>query len=450
MLETSRAQHTSSFIDGSRDDKSNDQMICLLDLVTARPNWLIMLPFVILLLAIAFGPAIAQHHWQSHYHKLCIALAGIVCLYHLFVVRQSARVVHAAVDYVTFMVVVGSFFVVAGGIHLRVKAPSGAMRNTLFLFFGALLGNLIGTIGASTLLIRPWIAMNKGRVAPMHIAFFIFLVSNIGGALLPVGPALFLGFLKGVPFDWTLQNCWRQWLLTITIVLAVFFVLDLANLLSRRRPIHESEIAQWRCDGAHNFLFLFALLAALIAVPAGWREPLMVLIAVGSYFATPQRIREADNFSFAPLKEVGWLFLGIFGTMIPVLEYMQHSAGKMGLTSEAAFYWGAGLVSALLDNAPTYLAFFAAALGLHGFDINEPPQVASFILKNGGVLVALSLGATFFGALTYVGNAPNLIVKTIAEHARVPTPSFVGYIWKFAIPILIPVFGLISILFFSR
>ena len=196
------------------------------------------------------------------------------------------------------MVIVGSFFVVAGGIHLRVKSPSGAMRNTLFLFVGALLGNLIGTIGASMLLIRPWIAMNRGRVAPMHIAFFIFLVSNIGGALLPVGPPLILGFLKGVPFGWTLQNCWPQWLLTVAIVLAVFFVLDLINLRARKRAIHESEITQWRCDGSQNFLFLFALLAALIAVRAGLREPLMVLIALGSYFATPQRIREANNFSF--------------------------------------------------------------------------------------------------------------------------------------------------------
>jgi Na+/H+ antiporter NhaD/arsenite permease-like protein len=346
--------------------------------------------------------------------------------------------------------VVGCFFVVAGGIHLRVKSPSGAMRNTLFLFVGAVLGNLIGTVGASILLIRPWIAMNRGRVAPMHIAFFIFLVGNIGGALLPVGPPLFLGFLKGVPFGWTLQNCWRQWLITIAIVLGVFFVLDLINLRSRKRALRESEIAQWRCDGAQNFLFLFALLAALIAVPAGWREPLMVLIALGSYFATPQRIREADNFSFAPLKEVGWLFLGIFGTMIPVLEFMEQSADKLGLTSETAFFWATGLLSALLDNAPTYLAFFAAALGLHHFEINDPLQVADFISKNGSQLTALSLGAAFFGALTYIGNAPNLLVKTIAEHAHFPTPSFVGYICKFAIPVLIPIFALISILFFSR
>jgi len=423
-------------------------MIWVLGLVAARPNWPIMLPFVILLVAIALAPLIAQHHWERHYHKLCVALTGIVCLYHLFVVKQSARVVHAGIDYVTFMVVVGSFFVVAGGIHLRVKSPSGAMRNTLFLFVGALLGNLIGTIGASILLIRPWIAMNKGRAAPMHIAFFIFLVSNIGGALLPVGPPLFLGFLKGVPFGWTLQNCWLQWLLTVAIVLAVFFVLDLVNLRARKRAIHESEITQWRCDGAQNFLFLFALLAALIAMRPGWREPLMVLIALGSYFATPQRIREADNFTFAPLKEVGWLFLGIFGTMIPVLEFMEQSADKLGLASEKAFFWATGFLSALLDNAPTYLAFFAAALGLHGYDLNDSSHMVRFISENGREVIAISLGATFFGALTYIGNAPNLFVKTIAEHARVPTPSFIGYIWKFAMPILIPIFVVISILFF--
>jgi Na+/H+ antiporter NhaD/arsenite permease-like protein len=422
----------------------------VLGLVAVRPNWLIMVPFGVLLVAIALAPLIAQHHWERHYHKLCVALASIVCLYYLFVVKQPARVVHAGIDYLTFIVVVGSFFVVAGGIHLRVKSPSGAMRNTLFLFVGALLGNLIGTIGASMLLIRPWIAMNRGRVAPMHIAFFVFLVSNIGGALLPVGPPLFLGFLKGVPFGWTLQNCWRQWLITVAIVLAVFFVLDLINLRGRKRAIRESEITQWRCDGAQNFLFLFALLAALIGVRAGWREPLMVLIALGSHFATPQRIREADNFTFAPLREVGWLFLGIFGTMIPVLEFMEQSADKLGLTSEKAFFWATGLLSALLDNAPTYLAFFAAALGLHHFEINDPLQVADFISKSGSELTALSLGAAFFGALTYIGNAPNLLVKTIAEHARVPTPSFVGYTCKFAIPVLIPLFALISILFFSR
>src|SRR5207248_7223167 len=201
-----------------------------LNFIATEPNRLAMVPFAVVLLAITLGPWIAQHHWERHYHKLCLALAGSVCLYYLLVLKQPTRIIHAGMEYVTFMVVVGSFFVVAGGIHLRAKAPSSPLRNTLFLLAGAVLGNLIGTIAASMLLIRPWIAMNRGRVAPMHIAFFIFLVSNIGGGLLPVGPPLILGFLKGVPFGWTLQNCRPQWLLTVAIVLAVFFVLDLVNL----------------------------------------------------------------------------------------------------------------------------------------------------------------------------------------------------------------------------
>jgi Na+/H+ antiporter NhaD/arsenite permease-like protein len=425
-------------------------MICLLGLVAASATWPIMLPFAVLLLAIALGPLIAQHHWERHYHKLCIALAGIVCLYYLFVLNQTARVIHAGIDYATFMIVVGSFFVVSGGIHLRAKAPSSPIRNTLFLFFGAVLANLIGTIGASMLLIRPWIAMNRGRIAPMHIAFFIFLVSNIGGALLPTGPPLILGFLKGVPFDWTLRHCWRQWLMTVGIVLLVFVVLDLINLRSNKKTMHEAELTSWRCDGAHNFIFLFVILAVLIAVPAGWRELLVMVIALGSYLGTPQRIRDANNFTFAPLGEIGWLFLGIFGAMIPVLEFMEGTARSLGLDSELAFFWATGLLSALLDNAPTYLAFFAAALGFYGSDTNDVSHVARFLAQNGRELIAISLGATFFGALTYIGNAPNLLVKTIAEHARVPTPNFIGYIWKFALPILLPVFALLSILFFPR
>ena len=425
-------------------------MVSDLDVMATETNWPIMLPFGILLLAIALGPLIAQYRWERHYHQLCVALAGVVCSYHIFAIHQIARVLHASSDYVTFMVVVGSFFVVSGGIHLRVRAPSGPARNTLFLFVGAVLANLVGTIGASMLLIRPWISMNKGRAAPLHIAFFIFLVSNIGGALLPAGPPLFLGFLKGVPFWWTAQHCWREWLITVGIVLLIFFVLDSINLRASRKTGQESDLTSWQCDGAHNFIFLLVILGALVAVPTGWREPFVVLTALGSYLGTPQRIRDANNFTFAPLREVGWLFLGIFGTMIPVLQFMEHSAGRLGLNSDLTFYWATGMLSALLDNAPTYLAFFAAALGLRGLDINDSSHVARFIGENGRELIAISLGATFFGALTYIGNAPNLLVKTIAEHARVRTPSFIEYIWKFALPILIPIFALVWILFFSR
>ncbi|MEP7015971.1 MAG: sodium:proton antiporter [Verrucomicrobiota bacterium] len=423
-------------------------MLSALGLIATEPSWLIMLPFGILLLAIAFGPLIAQHHWERHYHKLCIAVAGLVCGYYLLGINQATRVLHAGVDYATFMIVVGSFFVVSGGIHLRATAPSGPVWNALFLLGGAVLANLIGTIGASMLLIRPWITMNRSRIAPMHVVFFLFLVSNIGGALLPVGPPLFLGFLKGVPFWWTLQHCWREWLITVGVVLGIFFVFDCVNLRKAGKRGEQSVPMTWGCDGAHNFIFLFILLAALVVLPAGWREALMILTALMSYLRTPGKIRVVNNFTFAPLKEVGWLFLGIFGTMIPVLEYMEQSAGKLGLNSDLSFYWATGLLSGVLDNAPTYLAFLAAALGLHGYDINDPQQVARLISEGSRELVAISLGATCFGALTYIGNAPNLLVKAIAEHARVPTPGFLGYVWKFALPILVPVFALISILFF--
>src|SRR5436190_3152726 len=418
-------------------------MLLALSVTAAVPNWLIMLPFGFLLLAIALGPLIVQRHWHRHYHKLCLLLAGLVCLYHLFVVPERALVVHAGIDYVTFMVVVGSFFLVSAGIHLRARAPSSPLRNTLFLLVGAVLANLIGTTAASMLLIRPWIKINRGRFAPMHVAFFIFVVSNIGGALLPVGPPLFLGLLKGVPFWWTLEHCWRQWLVALGIVLIVFFVFDRINFAKAGKRV-EADLTKMGCDGAYNFAFLFVLLGTLVAVPAGWREPLMVLIALGSYLATPNRIREANGFSFAPLKEVGWLFLGIFGTMIPVLQYMEHSAGNLGLNSDMAIFWATGLLSGVLDNAPTYLAFLAAALGWHHLDIDEASDVARFLSEGGHELIAISLGAAFFGALTYIGNAPNLMIKSIAEHARVPTPTFLGYIWKFALPILIPIFTVIS------
>jgi Na+/H+ antiporter NhaD/arsenite permease-like protein len=421
--------------------------MAILNLTAAGPSLLAMLPFLVLLLAIAFGPLIAQHHWERHYHKLCVGLAGVVCLYYLLVLKEPGRVVHAAMEYATFMLVVGAFFVVAGGIHLRPRAPSSPLRNTLFLLAGAVLGNLVGTIAASLLLIRPWIAMNRGRIAPMHIAFFIFVVSNVGGALLPVGPPLLLGYLKGVPFSWTLQQGWRPWSVAVGLILLVFFVLDLVNWRANGKT---ADLTSWRCDGAHNFIFLFVILTAIIAVPAGWREPLIVLTALGSYLGTPKRIREANDFSFLPLKQIAWLFLGIFGTIIPVLAFMEQSAGELGLRGEFGFYWVTGLLSALLDNAPTYLAFFAAVVGLHGLDLKDTAQIATFVSSDGRELAAVSLGATFFGALTYIGNAPNLLVKSIAEHGRVPTPSFIGYICKFALPILLPILALVSVLFFSR
>jgi Na+/H+ antiporter NhaD/arsenite permease-like protein len=415
-----------------------------------EPHGFVLLPFAILLFAIAFAPLILRHHWERHYHKLCILLAAIVCSYYIFGIGVGERVFHAARDYASFMVAVGSFFIVAGGIHLRVSGAARPASNALFLLAGAILANVIGTIGASMLLIRPWITMNRSRFAGLHLAFFIFIVSNVGGALLPVGPPLFLGFLKGVPFWWSLQNCWLEWMMTLGALLTAFYFADRMNLRGAGISAVAGEPTRWRCDGIHNFAFLAILLVALIFTPGGWREAIMTAATFVSYWRTGKEIHDANNFSFAPLKEVGWLFLGIFGTMIPVLDYMELHAANLGLRSDLQFYWATGVLSGLLDNAPTYLAFLAGAFGLHNIDLDNSQQMSIFVAQHGRTLAAISLGATFFGALTYIGNGPNLLVKTVAEHARVPTPGFFGYILKFAIPVLLPILALMSILFFSR
>ncbi len=411
-----------------------------------QPHLLSMLPFAVLLACIALGPIILRHHWERYYHKVCIGLAAIVCAYYAFVLKAGERVAHAGSEYLSLMAVVGSFFVVAGGIHLRPKSRARPLTNVVFLFLGALLGNVIGTIGASTLLIRPWIEMNRTRFAGFHLAFFIFVVSNVGGALLPVGPPLFLGYLKGVPFSWPLLHCWPHWAVTIAILLLIFYLIDVQ---AAERAVDEETrgVEGWHFFGRRNFVYMVGLLFALVFLPPIWREAVMIACAAFSYFLTPARVHRANAFAFGPIKEVGWLFLGIFGTMIPVLDYVQSHAHDLGLHKDAEFFWATGLLSALLDNAPTYLTFFAGALGLHGFEM-KANDILEFIRHHDHYLVAVSTGATFFGALTYIGNSPNLLVKAIAENAGVPSPGFFGYIVKYALPVLLPIFALITFLFF--
>ena len=424
-------------------------------LITAVPNeppLFIMLPFALLLLCIAVGPLIVRHHWERYYHLLCVALAAIPAGYYLLVLGSGARLLHVGFEYFSFMVVIGSFFVVTGGTHIVVQGRGRPMKNFLFLALGGILGNVIGTTGASMLLIRPWIRMNQYRFTGLHLAFFIFLVSNIGGALLPTGPPLFLGYLKGVPFWWALQRCWLPWSVTFAAVLLIFYFVDRHNF--RRCPVamrdETAASERWRFDGLRNVGLMLAILGALILVPFGWRELIMIIAAVTAFLWTPRRVYLENQFTFAPIKEVGWLFLGIFGTMVPVLDYMELHARELGLHSDLQFYWFTGLLSGILDNAPTYLTFLAAALGLEGFKIGQPEQVAGFINHHDHYLIAISLGATCFGALTYIGNGPNLMVKAIATQAKVHTPSFFAFILKFALPVLLPVFVLVSLLFFRH
>jgi Na+/H+ antiporter NhaD/arsenite permease-like protein len=422
-----------------------------LALSAAEPNPLMMLPFALLLLCIAVAPLAAHAQWERAYKSICAAFALFTCVYYAIALRGGSRVLHAGLDYASFMIVVGSFYVVAGGIHIHTRGSGRPLSNTIFLLCGGVLANLVGTVGASMLLIRPWMTMNRNRFAKMHMAFFIFVVSNVGGALLPVGPPLFLGYLKGVPFWWPLQRCWMAWGITLGALLLVFYFVDVfawRTAAKRAGFTGPANPGNWHCDGAKSFAFLVILLGALIGVPPVWRELVMAGAAAIAFFLTPARLHAANAFSFRPIVEVAWIFLGIFGTMIPVLDYMKLHAADLGLRTDMQFFWATGVLSALLDNAPTYLTFLAGALGLHQLDVNTAADVAAFVREHDQHLVAISLGATFFGALTYIGNGPNLLVKAIADQAKMPTPSFFGFIFKWALPVLLPILTLVSLLFF--
>src|SRR5438874_8508488 len=302
-----------------------------------EPHPALLGPFAILLLSIAIFPLILRQHWERHYQRLCALLAATTSGYYVFALHGLARVQHAAGEYASFIVVVGAFFVVAGAIHLHIPRPASPLKNVMFLFGGSILANFIGTIGASMLLLRPFLHMNRGRGTAMHVAFFIFIVGNLGGGLLPVGPPLFLGYIKGVPFLWAALHYWPQWLTATGALLLIFFVAD--TIAYSRRCVAETPSTHFHCYGKWNFDALLALLLILVFVPNGVREPLMIIVAMVSYFLTAQRVFDANEFSWRPLIEVAWIFLGIFGTMIPVLDYVEIHATGFHLASDARFYW---------------------------------------------------------------------------------------------------------------
>lgn len=420
-----------------------------------------VVPFVILLLCIALMPLFAAHFWEHHYPKVAVGLGLLTTSYYLLVEGNWHPLHHAAHEYVSFMALVGSLFVISGGINLRVKGEATPLVNTVFLLIGAILSNLIGTTGASMLLIRPWIKMNKYRITGLHIVFFIFVVSNVGGSLTPVGdPPLFLGFLRGVPFFWTLEHCWKGWALAMALLLAVFFVLDVRNFRRAPKEVRELETAHetWFFRGLQNLLLLGVVLGAVL-MPKNLQEvvlagvfslpALLMVVAAGvSYFTTRPEVHEANDFNFGPVKEVGFLFIGIFLTMIPALQILEIG-GLAGVSSPLSYYFATGSLSAFLDNAPTYLAFLASAMGQQGMSVDTVANVLSFSQHHGPHLLAISLGAVFFGAGSYIGNGPNFMVKAIAERSKVHTPDFISYIVKFSIPILLPILILVGWVLFG-
>ena len=422
------------------------------------PGPLLLLPFVLQLLAIAVMPFLAHHWWERHYPKVAVALGGFTGGYYLLVFHDAHRVGEALHEYGSFVVLMAALFIAAGGIHIRIRGEMRPSGNLLYLLGGAVLANLIGTTGASMLLIRPWIRMNKYRFTEFHAVFFIFLVSNIGGALTPIGdPPLFLGFLKGVPFFWTTVHLWQPWLLVTLILGGIFFLMDRENFLRAPRSVRSELVegsadagtAAWSLEGFGNLVPLGVIIGAVF-LPSPWREGVMVGAALVSWCFTPRLIHQKNDFSFEPIKEVAWIFFGIFLTMIPALDYLGHHAPalatKIGMGS-THFYYATGILSSVLDNAPTYLAFLSVEMGLQGGALNNPQDIIRVAAESPAHLIAISLGAVFFGAMTYIGNGPNFMVKSIVTGAGVKCPDFFGYILRYALPILLPVLALVGWIF---
>ncbi len=415
------------------------------------PNPWMILPFALLLVAIALAPLLASDWWSRHYAKVAFGVGAITLGYYIFVLRDAGRALHTAHDYVGFITLIGSLFIVSGGIHIIVKGETTPMANVIFLLVGAVVANLLGTTGAAMLLIRPWIRMNQYRITAYHIVFFIFIVANVGGCLTPIGdPPLFLGYLQGVPFWWVMKNCWPIWATGIGILLTIFYVVDRINFHCAPRAVRENETAPetWKFDGLPNLLFLAVILGAVfVNKPIFLREAIMLAAALGSYFTTKKSVHEANHFNFHPVRELAVLFAGIFATMMPALDWLNaHAREVLGQNpAPGIFFWSAGGLSSVLDNAPTYLGFLSALFGVTG-----AKNISELLMQNSPHILAISIGAVFFGAATYIGNGPNFMVKAIADHKKIPMPTFLGFIFKYTLPFLLPMLVIIWWLFFKN
>lgn len=409
--------------------------------------WMV-LPFIVLLLAIAIAPILNRHWWEKHYTKISIGLGFLVASYYIFLLDYH-RLVNLGLEYFSFIVLIGSLFVASGCIFLHVERQSTPLVNLILLGAGAVVSNVLGTTGASMLLIRPFLRINKSRFRGFHLVFFIFLVSNIGGALTPIGdPPLLLGYLNGVPFSWTIIHLWKIWTLTLGLVLSVFWVLDTLSYRKWLREGHSpAQGTRFKLIGRRNLVFLSLIVAAVFAkTPV--REIVMIGSATTALASTSKVTLRANEFDFAPIREVAILFAGIFATMAPALDWLTLNAQSLRIKTPGGFYWASGLLSSLIDNAPTYLNFMSAALGLHQLSLGDPEHIKALLVHSGRFVQSISIASVFFGAVTYIGNGPNFMVKSIAERAGLKCPSFFGYILKYSLPVLIPIYTLVWVLFF--
>jgi Na+/H+ antiporter NhaD/arsenite permease-like protein len=433
------------------------------------------LPFVGILLSIALFPLFAPHFWHHHYPKVSAFWGAAMAVPFLFAYGGSAvtEILHIyIIDYLPFIILLWSLYTISGGILLRGTLVGTPGMNAALLLISTLLASWMGTTGAAMLMIRPFLRANKHRKnRTFMVVFFIFLVANIGGALTPLGdPPLFLGFLHGVPFFWTMFIL-PHMLLTIAIVLSVYFAIDWIMYRKENIQPYTEEKQPLRLCGAYNFLFLAGVVVAvlmsgllhlgsvsILGVPRALqdiaRDVLLIVFGVLSLTFTPKSLREENEFTWSAIKEVAYLFAGIFMTMIPCLAILkagEHGAAAflVGAVNQPwHYFWITGALSSFLDNAPTYLTFFTSALGKFYPGMPEGEAVAQLIQTHPQYLAAISAGAVFFGACTYIGNAPNFMVRSIAEESGTPMPSFFGYMFLYSMTILIPVFLIVTWIFF--
>ena len=405
------------------------------------PVWIV--PFAALLLGIAILPLVAPRFWEANLRKLGVStLLGAPVVW-LYLLHSPQTLLHSAADYVSFIVLLGSLYVIAGGVRMDGDLVATPAVNTAFLGLGSVVASFVGTTGASMLLIRPLLHTNSERRHVVHtVVFFIFLVSNIGGCLTPLGdPPLFLGYLQGVPFMWTFRLA-PAWLTTIGVLLVIYFIWD-SRAYARESPasrrLDRTVVEPLSVDGKENLVLLAGIVAAAAFLDAPLRELAMIALAILSLIRTPGNLRRANHFSFHPILEVAAVFAGIFVTMIPALDLLRARGAELGVREPWHFFWATGALSSFLDNAPTYLTFLALGQG-QGL-ANEVAGVPH------SILTAISLGAVFMGANTYIGNGPNFMVRSIAESRGVRMPNFGGYM-IYSGMILLPVFLLVTVVFF--
>lgn len=428
--------------------------------LAAIPLWA-SIPFAIILMFIAIGPLFFHHWWESNKNKLIVSIVlGTPTAIWLIANGMTHDLSHQVFfDYIPFIVLLGSLFVITGGIQLKGDIEAKPAINTLFLAIGAVLASFMGTTGAAMLLIRPVIKTNSERKFKVHtILFFIAVVANAGGMLTPLGdPPLFLLYLRGAPFEWFF-GLTKEWAFVNGMLLVIYFIFDTyyhkKETLSDVEKDH-TQIEPISISGTFNFIFLVGVVLSVAFLNEHYihaihdnhnlafiREAAMLFFAGLSLYFTPKALRIDNKFTWTPIIEVAVLFIGIFVTMVPALLWLKANAHTLGIDSAAMFYYATGGLSSFLDNAPTALAFHNLALGMA-----DPAATDLVAGIPEHLLAAISVGAVFFGAMTYIGNGPNFMVKAIAEENKITMPSFFGYMFKFSLVILLPLYILTQILF---